>query len=108
MAGTDTEFIFPSRVIPDLLNLRGEVWRQRIQNYSKDMFVFDSICLVLLMVRLCGCSGCNADSFRAMKGCTYCAKLSIKRFKGSDEDLIEILIQGEREISEYLQKHSIF
>jgi hypothetical protein len=51
-----------------------------------------------------GCVGCNADSFRAMKGCTQCARQNIKRFRGSDQDLMELFDQTHKEVDQYLEK----
>ena len=59
----------------------------------------------LMMVRLGGCAGCNADSFRAMRGCTHCAQLTIKRYKGSDEDLIQLFAVAHDDVNEYLSKY---
>jgi hypothetical protein len=108
MSNLDTEFLFPARVIPELLGIRGDLWHQYILDLvdNEDHF-FEKVNFVFLMVRLCGCAGCNADSFRAMRGCTYCAKQTIKRYKGSDEDLLEMLAQGKNEVKKYLDRNTI-
>ena len=47
----------------------------------------EQMAFVLMMARLNNCTTCNADSFRAMTGCTTCAKQSLKRFHETDEAL---------------------
>jgi hypothetical protein len=59
-----------------------------------------------MMVRLGGCIGCNADSYRAMRGCTACARQTIRRYKNSDQDLVELFNQSYREMEAYLQKRN--
>jgi len=58
-----------------------------------------------MMVRLAGCAGCNVDSFRAMRGCSHCAQLTIKRYKGSDEDLLQLFSVAHDDVNEYLSKY---
>jgi hypothetical protein len=59
-----------------------------------------------MIARMCGCSGCNADSFRAMRGCTACARQSVRRFRGGDREILEQYKQMYREVGIYLQKVS--
>lgn len=86
----DTEMLFPPRVIPMLSRLRGPEWRILIDRLA-DLPQNDPDVLgfILMMVRLGGCMTCHADSYRAMRGCTFCAQQAISRFKGSDRDLIQ-------------------
>lgn len=105
MLNTDTEILFPIRVISTLRDLRGEQWQSLIDYLAAPgADETDLIAFSLMMVRLGGCAGCNADSFRAMRGCTHCARLSIKRFKGSDEDLLQLLRTAREDIIEFLSK----
>lgn len=105
MYNADTELLFPARVIPSLCNLRTGVWRAFIEKVgSSDATLLEQQAFVLMMVRLGGCVGCNADSYRAMRGCTACARQTVKRFKGPDQDLIELFNQSCREMEIYLQK----
>ena len=46
------------------------------------------IALMALMIELNGCLACETDSYRAMRGCTSCAQQTLRRFKGSDAELI--------------------
>lgn len=89
MYNSDTEVIFPERVIPALKNLRGHDWEQLID--SLDITAEDRLpvaAFVLMMVKICGCASCNADSFRAMRGCLQCARQSVKRVRTPDKELI--------------------
>lgn len=104
MYNSDTELLFPIRVINNLESLRGAQWQQMVNTVKEPE---EQIAFVLMMVRMSGCMACNADSFRAMRGCTACARQNIKRFKGSDQDLTELFQQSLRETQVYLQKHAI-
>jgi hypothetical protein len=85
MYNSDTELIFPIRVISSLGSLRGPAWRELVKQTSAPKAEeLDRIGFVLMMTRLNGCITCNSDSFRAMRGCSQCAFQTIRRFKGSD------------------------
>jgi hypothetical protein len=49
----------------------------------------ETLAFMLMMTRLNGCVSCETDSYRAMRGCAACTIQTLRRFKGSDEDLIE-------------------
>ncbi|NDJ34645.1 MAG: hypothetical protein GYB64_08240 [Chloroflexi bacterium] len=86
---TDNELLFPNYVIPMLRDLRGEEWRELVDAVVElpddDPRVLG---FVLMMIRLDGCMDCETDSYRAMRGCALCATQTLRRFKGSDEDLL--------------------
>jgi len=99
MLNPDTELLFPLRVVPLLAEARGEVWREFIEKLcSSETDRVDQVAFVMMMVRLGGCIGCNADSFRAMRGCTKCTQQSIKRYRGEDNDLIKLYEKAKQEI----------
>lgn len=107
MYNADTELLFPSRVISSLRSLRGEAWRElvdRVNDLPQDSL--DHLAFVYMMVRLGGCISCNADSFRAMRGCTQCARQTIRRFRGTDQELIAQYQQARQEVEAQLQKAS--
>ncbi len=105
MYNSDTELLFPIRVIPELRSLRGDIWAQLVDQVSAhDADPLDQLAFVLVMVRLSGCVPCNADSFRAMRGCTQCARQTVRRFKGSDQDLVTQFQAARREVANHLQK----
>jgi hypothetical protein len=105
MFNTDTEILFPVRVIPTLRVVRGPEWQELVDDVtSQPDDSVDKIAFTALIVHLGGCGACNADSFRAMRGCTQCARITVKRFKGSDHELVELYNQFKASVSEYLAK----
>jgi hypothetical protein len=105
MYNSDTELLFPLRVIPALANMRGQEWQDLLELVvSSQASLTDQMGFILMMVRMDGCVGCNADSFRAMKGCTLCARQNIKRFRGSDKELVELFKQTCKEVESHLEK----
>jgi hypothetical protein len=95
----DAEVLFPTRVIASLRLLRGMKWQQLVEHVltlpenDPDMLAFN-----LVMIRLDGCLSCQADSFRAMRGCTLCARQSLLRFKGTDDELVDMWETARSEI----------
>jgi hypothetical protein len=105
MFNADTELFFPIRVIPSLRAVRGNEWEKFVDRVSsEETGEMEKIAFTGLVVKLAGCVGCDADSYRAMRGCTQCAKLVLKRFKGSDADLIAQYEQSKAEVSEFMSK----
>lgn len=106
MHNQDTEVLFPTRVIPTLRPLHGEEWRRLVDRVqSAEATPSELYAFVLMMVRQCGCVGCNADSFRAMRGCTQCARQTVKRLKGTDREIVDQYRQVLKEVEAYLQKN---
>lgn len=106
MYNDDTEILFPSRVIPSLHGMHGSAWDELInQVIASGETSQDHIAFVLMMVKLGGCVSCNADSFRAMKGCTQCARQTIKRYRGDDQELLHHYEEALAETRQYLPKN---
>jgi hypothetical protein len=105
MYQSDTEMLFPARVIPSLKHLRGAAWRRLVEQVSKqEEGERDTLAFGLMMIRLDGCLTCHADSYRAMRGCTACAQQTIARFKEPDEALIRLFKQARKDVDAYLEK----
>jgi hypothetical protein len=105
MFNSDTELIFPSRIIPALRDLRGEKWQQLVDSVSqKAPESLEYTAFVLMMARMNGCITCNLDSYRAMRGCTQCAQLSVHRFRGDDQDLVTQYELAFQEVKENWEK----
>jgi hypothetical protein len=105
MYNSDTELLFPIRVISTLGALRGEPWRELVARVSSPHAESSAqLAFVLMMVRLGGCITCSSDSFRAMRGCTQCAWQTIRRYRGTDQALLDQFEQAQREIQEYAAK----
>jgi hypothetical protein len=108
MYNPDTEVLFPERVIPSLRSLHGEEWSRLIDHLqSTSADPAERHAFVLMMVRMCGCVGCNADSFRAMRGCTQCSRQNVRRFRGSDQEIVEQYKQVRKEVEVYIQKSAL-
>ena len=105
MYNEDTEMLFPSRVIPMLRDLRGDLWQELVDRVdSLEPTAVDRLAFVLLMIRLGGCSSCQSDSFRAMRGCTQCAQQTVRRYRGSEQDLLNSFQDARKEVEKYLVK----
>ncbi|MEW6094100.1 MAG: hypothetical protein AB1531_09065 [Chloroflexota bacterium] len=105
MPASQTELLFPPRLIPELAELRGATWRDLVTATVKlaDSSL-EQTAFVLLMARLANCSTCNANTYRAAQGCTECSKHVIKHFHGSDEDLVSMFETAKSEVKEYLHR----
>jgi hypothetical protein len=105
MFNPDTELLFPPRVIPALRYLRGESWQRLVDCVLTDEETsLELLAFVLLMVRLSGCITCDSDAYRALHGCTLCAKQAVARYRGSDEDLSALYQVARTEVESYMQK----
>ncbi|MEZ0396249.1 MAG: hypothetical protein ABWK53_07490 [Anaerolineales bacterium] len=103
MRPNDTDLLFPDRLIPLLANLRSADWRALVQRVvAAEANPLEQAAFVLMMVRLNGCVSCNADSYRAMQGCLVCSQQTLKRFRGSDEDLLRAFEAACREVDSHL------
>jgi hypothetical protein len=99
----DAEMLFPMRVVPSLGDLRGPPWKRlvaRIAGLEEDDP--DALAFGLMMIRLSGCLNCQADSFRALRGCTPCARQAILRYRGNDQELLRVFEKSRKEIQLYL------
>lgn len=108
MYNPDTELLFPIRVIPALKDLRDPEWSVLIEKVQ-DAPADDPVTLgfVLMMVRLCGCVSCNADSFRAMRGCSQCARQIVRRYRGGDVEMNGLYQEACHEMEKYLGRNLI-
>lgn len=92
------------RVAPRLRDQRGPAWRRIVDRAiqapeaSREQLAF-----TLLFVRLSGCLTCHADSYRAMRGCTSCALQAVRRFRGEDQELVEMYQRAQAEVTNYLK-----
>lgn len=108
MNNPDTDFLFPMRAIGALADMRGKEWGKLVKKVDTSPQTDEAkIGFSLLMIKLAGCVGCTADSFRAMRGCTQCARLVIKRYKGTDEDLIGLYKATIEDVKTIIEKRNI-
>ncbi len=88
---TENDILFPYQAIAALKRVRGEAFTALVERVlSKPETHEDTIAFMLMMVRLNGCMACETDSYRAMRGCAACAQQMLKRYKGNDEELLEL------------------
>ncbi len=102
---SDTDLMFPLRVIPQLRNMRGDAWKALIDELgAEDAPLVSVAAFTLMMVRLGGCQGCSVDSYRGMRGCTQCARQTVRRYRGTDQDLLRLYEQTKNEVERYLNQ----
>ncbi|GAB4570434.1 MAG: hypothetical protein Kow0077_04530 [Anaerolineae bacterium] len=99
----DTDMLFPPRVIPSLADLRGPEWKSLVDHVASLPHHHPELLgFMLMMVRIDGCLSCQADSYRAMRGCTLCARQAIARFKGEDSELVALWQSSVNEIKHWM------
>jgi hypothetical protein len=107
MYNSETEILFPLKFVPSLADARGEDWRKLIEFVASEAAGrVDKIAFILMMVRLNGCPGCNADSFRAMKGCELCARQTVRRYRSGDQELISLFDSAKVEAEHFIVKQA--
>jgi hypothetical protein len=105
MQNSGIDLLFPSRAIEPLRKLRGERWENLINHLVQlELASPERIAFVLFMVRLGGCAACQSDSFRAMRGCILCSSTTIKHYKGSDQNLINLYTEARKEVANYMKE----
>jgi hypothetical protein len=108
MYNPDTDLLFPARTLPALRDLRGSPWRDLLTSVlAAGPDSCEQMAMILLMARLNNCATCNADSYRAMNGCTACSKQSLKRLRETDDVLINVFLADKMEIEQYLQSKTL-
>jgi hypothetical protein len=105
MDETGVDLLFPPRLIPVLRHLRGSAWQDLISNLiNREPLDRERLAFIAMMVHMGGCMSCQADSFKAMRGCSQCAILSIRRFRGSDQELLSRYSDSVIEINKYFRE----
>ncbi|MGB9669054.1 MAG: hypothetical protein ACPL0B_01585 [Anaerolineales bacterium] len=105
MSKFDTEILFPPRLLIQLRNLRGEKWREFVDEViNKSIGDVERVAFIYFMARLNACATCHGDSLRAIQGCSKCSQQVIKRFRGSDEELIHLAHSYKQEMYGTLTK----
>lgn len=104
----DTDLLFPPRVIPALRNLRGKRWKVLVDRAAAaDEVSIKCLAFILMMARLGGCASCNANSYRAMRGCTQCARQTLRRYRGTDDELTALYRAARLDIEQYMRKKGL-
>lgn len=96
------QLMFPHSVIASLQGLRGPKWAAlvgRVATLGESHE--ECLAFMLMMIRLNGCIVCETDSYRAMRGCGACAVQTLRRYKGSDEELLTAYAQALDDVRRY-------
>lgn len=103
MFHSKTEFLYPTYLIGELRDLRGEEWR-RLVDQVKDLPEThpDTLAFMLMMVEVCECLRCSSTSYKYLRGCSQCAAQMIRSFKGSDGELLTLFRAAQGRISQEL------
>jgi hypothetical protein len=102
-----TDLLFPSREIKSLVAERDRPWQELVCKVeTTDAESKERMAFILMMARLNNCAGCNTDSYRATQGCLSCAKQTLKRFHGSDAELIGLYKVAKNDLTFYMDTMS--
>jgi hypothetical protein len=94
--------LFPREAIRTLRHVRGARFAQLVDHVSQLPECHEeTLAFMLMMIQLNGCVSCATDSYRAMNGCALCAYRVLKRFKGSDDDLLDRYADALREVRNF-------
>ena len=100
----DTEILFPIRLLPELKNMRSEVWSELIAQLEEmNTSRLEVIAFSGMMVKLNNCLTCHVDTFRAMKGCLTCSRDTVRRCKMNDQELLSLYEQTLAELSLFVR-----
>ena len=92
---TKNELMFPHYAIPAMRGLRGSQWKALVERVMPlPEYHEEKLAFMLLMVRINGCMACETDSYRAMRGCAACAIQTLRRYKGDDDELLDVYEQA--------------
>ncbi|MDW8171005.1 MAG: hypothetical protein RML73_00840 [Anaerolineae bacterium] len=106
---SSNDILFPHHVIQTLKHLRGEAWRALVERVaSLPENHEETIAFMLMMVRINGCMACETDSYRAMRGCVTCAQQTLRRYKGSDDDLLDQFQRALVEVQKFARTNRHF
>ncbi len=99
-----SELLFPPYAIAPLKELRGPKWQALVKRVAALSETHpDSLAFSRMMMRVDGCLTCETDSYKAMRGCVQCALQTVRRFKESDEVLLEFYAQAQKDVNAYLE-----
>jgi hypothetical protein len=103
---SSNDILFPRSAIPSLKDMRGKAWADLVERVSALAENHEeTLAFMLMMIRLNGCLSCETDSYRAMRGCAACAQQTLRRFKGEDEELIEMFQKAVKDVREFAYKN---
>jgi hypothetical protein len=102
------EILYPHKSTAALTGLRDQKWRElarRIASLPEDHP--DSLAFSLMMMRQCDCLNCNPDRYKALMGCSACARRTISAVKGSDETLLRAYRKAREDVLNHLEERAL-
>ena len=102
------EILFPHKSVSSLVTIRNGKWRdlvRRVASLPEDHP--DSLAFSLMMIRQCSCLDCNPDRYKALMGCSACAKRTLSAYKGADDALVRAFQKARAEVDNYLKERSL-
>lgn len=88
---TDSEILFPHHAIASLATMRDAAWQQLVERVlDLPPTHEETLAFMLMMIRLNNCLACETDSYRALRGCVACAQQTLRRYKGTDDELLKL------------------
>ncbi len=102
------EILFPHKSVGTLSSVRNGKWRElvkRVATLPEDHP--DSLAFSLMMIRQCDCLDCNPDRYKALMGCSACAKRTVGSYKGADDGLLKAFQKARAEVDGYLKERDV-
>lgn len=97
------EILFPHTSVNALISFRSPKWRELVRRVARlPQDDPDALAFSLMMIRMNACLDCNPDRFKALMGCSACAKRTIQTYKGSDDALLLAYKKAHSEVDRYL------
>jgi hypothetical protein len=102
------EILFPHKSVAALVSVRNGKWRElvkRVASLPEDDP--ESLAFSMLMIKQCGCLDCNPDRYKALMGCSACAKRTLGTYKGADDGLVRAYQKARSEVDGYLKDREL-
>ena len=102
------EILFPHKSVTTLTSVRNGKWRElvkRVSGLPEDHP--ESLAFSLMMIKQCDCLDCNPERYKALMGCSACAKRTIGAYKGSDDGLVKQFQKARTEVDSYLKDRDV-
>jgi hypothetical protein len=97
--------MFPPRLTSSLADARGPAWEDLVTKVARaGLGSREILAFVVMVARLSGCASCTGDSYRAAQGCTICAGQALKRFHGTDRELVKLFESAQAEVDNQLPR----
>jgi hypothetical protein len=88
---TENALLFPRPAIVTLRGLRGPEFDSLIEHILTLPETHEEVlAFLLMMINLNACISCETDSYRAMRGCAACGQQTLRRYKGTDDELLTL------------------